>query len=163
MATLEPTVGVEPSANLEPPARMQNPPKMQPLRASMGSHLPPGPRLLVRKELAARQAATPQHSFPRRSNLRMTAFPRPLLLMLPHLGKSLHHLPPSWRSLQSQWAHGSLSWREEGTRDRSRAATGQGPSPASSPEVTPPATSSSNTGCWQVEKGAGQGEKKGLR
>lgn len=70
------------------------------------------------------------------------------------LGKGLHHLPPSWRSLQSQWVHGSLSWRGEGTRDRSRAATEQGPSPASSPAVTPPATSSSNTGCWQVERGA---------
>lgn len=54
----------------------------------------------------------------------------------PGLGKGLHHLPPSWRSLQSQLAHGSLSWPGEGTRDGSRAATGQGPSPASSPSHT---------------------------
>lgn len=158
----EPPWSRAPKATREPTTRTKNTPKLQPLRAAWGSRLPPGPGVLVRREATAREGAAPHHDSPRESESRMTALSTPGLLRPPHLGKGLHRPPPSWRSLQSQWAHGSLSWPGEGTRDRSRAATGQGPSPASSPTVTPPATDSSNTGCWQVERDAGHGERKGL-
>ena len=77
--------------------------------------------------------------------------PTPPPLRTPHLERGLHHLLPSWRSLQSQLAHGSLSWPEERTGDSNRAAARQRPSPASSPQKHLRHKFSNAGGCQQVE------------
>lgn len=137
------------TANLESP------------EVSARSNLLAGHRVPVKIEHLVRHGASPPQDFSEQSQSQARTILKPTLPPLrppPHLERGPHRLLPSWRSPQSQLAHGSLSWPGEGTGDRSRAAAGQRPSLASSPQPHL-GHKFSNARCQQVE-GCWTGEGK---